>query len=414
MKYLNRYIDYMITEEHSKNDPIKEITNNNGKIAIVLMGSPGVGKSFFIENYILNKNRNIKIFSTDDVSLTLNKDPNKYHKGSSELNIKRLKMYARNGGSFIFDTTGTHRESVSEIVELTKENNYDLIFIHIMGTLDMSIRQNSKRERNVDIDYLKKSYDVQSKNIKFYSELNPDKYYIVYNMDGKYRFLKYGDGRLLKRKVDKYVPFKESVDSNSFGNSIKNYLIDLIDLGIEFKLRGIGDSEAVSSNNKNMHIKQSVDIHRVRRHEFSIIFPGSFTFEKFNSIIDVMFTLDTYISKDGWKLHVFNKNDKFSDIRFTYIRNDEEIHEEMNEKQISNLIDVYFKTVALTLKDIEFNDNDTIRISYYNHYGIFSGEYDVSFNRLHEIAKDLTRLLGANDYDISNHAGNEVIEIFLI
>ena len=48
--------------EWSKNDPIPEITNNNGRLAIVLMGTPGVGKSFFTQNYIQHKNRNIKIF----------------------------------------------------------------------------------------------------------------------------------------------------------------------------------------------------------------------------------------------------------------------------------------------------------------------------------------------------------------
>lgn len=412
MKHINNYNKFNIFES-SKNDPIPEITKFNRNIGIVLMGAPGVGKSFFIENYILNKNRNIKVFSTDDVSITLNKDPNLYHPGSSELNMKRLRTYVKSGGSFIFDTTGTHRESVVEIVELSKGSNYDLIFIHIMGTLDMSLRQNSQRSRNVDVDYIRQSYDTQSKNIKFYSELNPDKYYIVYNMDGKYRFLQYEDGKLLKRKVDKYVPFKESVEYNDFGDNIKNHLIDLVDLGIEFKLRGIGDSEAVSSNSKNVYIRQSIDIGRVRRNEFSIIIPGSFTFEQFNSIMDIMFTLHTYISNDGWKLHAFNKNSKFSDLKFSYLKDDGEINEEMNEKQITNLVEVYFKSIPLTLNGVEFDDNDMIRISYDNHYAHFSGEFEVSNNRLHEIANDLVRILGASDYDISNYKGDDVIEIFL-
>ena len=59
MKYLSKYKDYMITE-HSKNDPIPEITQG-GKLAIVLLGPPGIGKSTFAKNYITHKNQNMKI-----------------------------------------------------------------------------------------------------------------------------------------------------------------------------------------------------------------------------------------------------------------------------------------------------------------------------------------------------------------
>jgi hypothetical protein len=44
--------------------------------------------------------------------------------------------------------------------------------------------------------------------MKYFSELNPESYYIVYNIDGKYKFMKYENGKILKRKVDKYVPLK--------------------------------------------------------------------------------------------------------------------------------------------------------------------------------------------------------------
>ena len=79
-----------------------------------------------------------------------------------------------------------------------------------MGPLDLSLKQNKNRKRNVDEDYIKLSYYKQFKNMKYFSDLKPDNYYIVYNIDGKYKFLKY-DGKLHKRKVDKYVPLtKES------------------------------------------------------------------------------------------------------------------------------------------------------------------------------------------------------------
>lgn len=193
-----------IFEEFSKNDPIPEITTSK-KLAIILLGQAGIGKSTFANNFIIHKNRNIKIFSTDDVSLTLSRDPNIYRNGSSELNIKRLKIYMKSGGSFIYDTTGILKENIEDITKTAKENSYDIIYIHLIGTLDLSLKQNSQRSRNVDDDFLRHSYHSQFKNMNFFSSLNPNKYYIVYNIDGKYKFMQYKDGELLKRKVDKYV-----------------------------------------------------------------------------------------------------------------------------------------------------------------------------------------------------------------
>jgi predicted kinase len=89
MKYIKEYNNYLV--EKSKNDPIPEIYND--KLCIILLGAPGVGKSTFINNYILTKNKNIKVFSTDDISLILTKDPNIYDERSSDMNIRKLEMY---------------------------------------------------------------------------------------------------------------------------------------------------------------------------------------------------------------------------------------------------------------------------------------------------------------------------------
>jgi hypothetical protein len=63
-----------------------------------------------LENFVKHRRRDIKIFSTDDVSLTRTKDPNLYKQGSSELNLKKLESYINVGkGSFIYDTTGVQK-----------------------------------------------------------------------------------------------------------------------------------------------------------------------------------------------------------------------------------------------------------------------------------------------------------------
>jgi uncharacterized protein YbcV (DUF1398 family) len=61
--------------------------------------------------------------------------------------------------------------------------------------------------------------------MKYFSELNPESYYIVYNIDGKYKFMKYENGKILKRKVDKYVPLKESIENKEDDFDIEDIML---------------------------------------------------------------------------------------------------------------------------------------------------------------------------------------------
>lgn len=84
-----------------------------------------------LKNFITNKNRNIKIFSTDDISYTFTKLNIIRIVSSSEINLKKLDMFMESGGSFIYDTTGVQHENVSNITSKPRENGYDVIFIHM-------------------------------------------------------------------------------------------------------------------------------------------------------------------------------------------------------------------------------------------------------------------------------------------
>jgi len=205
MNHIKLFEDFnKINEENSKNDPLPELRLKN-KLGIILLGQAGAGKSYFAEKFIIPRNSNIKTFSTDDISLTMSKDPNIYYKGSSDLNLKRLKLYMKSGKSFIYDTTGTQEQNIKDIYNTSKEFGYTTIFIHIVAPLETSIKQSKMRLRHVPEDYIKLSYERQFHNISKYSEdLNPDGYYIVQNKDGKYKFSKYESGKIQKKKSSRY------------------------------------------------------------------------------------------------------------------------------------------------------------------------------------------------------------------
>jgi len=235
MKYINLF-EQFILEEWSKNEPIKEIIGKEKGLAIFLIGSPGIGKSFFVKNHINTKNPNIKDFSTDDISLLYTKDPNVYYRGketpegrtknASELNISKLEGFIKTGQNFIYDTTGAGKEftdrgyeHIKEIFDLAREFKYEIVFIHLLSTLQTSLDQDKLRDRHVDPHYINWAYAKQQGgevggikvegNIKRYKELKPDSYYIVTSIDKKYKFYKFIDGKLAVRKGDTYV-IKES------------------------------------------------------------------------------------------------------------------------------------------------------------------------------------------------------------
>ena len=204
--------DYLIfINESSKNDPIPELNRIQEKLGIVLLGIPGAGKSTFARKRILPFQKKIKTFSTDDVSLRFTKDPSKYHIGSAELNIEYLKNFMNSGQNFVYDTTGSNDKAVFEVCNKAKRYGYHLIFILVLVDLDTAKKQNIKRSElgghMADEDYIDYVYSRQLSTTKgFLKFLRPDNFYIVMNNKGKYKYFKHTGDKILKRKVDKYVP----------------------------------------------------------------------------------------------------------------------------------------------------------------------------------------------------------------
>lgn len=204
-----------LKEEYSKNSPIPELFEKD-KLGIILLGLPGSGKSTFARNVISKYQSNIKSFSTDDISLSITKDPNKYHDGSSELNTKYLLNYIKSGQNFIYDTTGVNKESIFDIYKSAKKQGYKVLFILMLIDLDTAKNQNllrfKKGGHKTDQDYIEFVYSSQLRTTKdFLKYLKPDQFYIVNNKDGKYKYFKHTGDEILKRKVNKYVPFKNPI-----------------------------------------------------------------------------------------------------------------------------------------------------------------------------------------------------------
>jgi len=413
MIYLNSY-DKFIILENSKNDPIPEITQG-GKLGIVLIGAPGIGKSTFAKNYITHKNQNIKIFSTDDVSLTLTKQHDVYRRGSSELNIKKLFMFIKSGGSFIYDTTGVKKQNVESVTKEARDNGYNIVYVHLVGTLDLSLKQNLQRERNVPEDVIKNIYSEQFTNMKYFSSLNPDTYYIVYNIDGKYKFMKYDGQKILKRKADRYV---ENVDNREF--SIKDaYLsaIAVIDDGFLINFydqdeRYLSTDDIDKETDKYKNFMLSKDIGNNRSSKFTLEVTNSKTslsFEDFATIINDMVVTIEDIANKGWTLTDFfaSPDDdsagehRFYHIRFVFTKPKVKISNKSLQSAFTReqIIDV-FNSDGLDVDGITFYD-DYIKVEFEDNGSNYSDVEDK--------LDSITKRLGGYEYDNEHY---DIVKIY--
>ena len=366
MKFIKEYNQFIL-EEVSKNEPIPEIIGTNRGLAIFLIGAPGIGKSYFVKNHIHTKNRNIKDFSTDDVSILFTKDPNVYYtgrekeeggrtKGASQLNLLRMEKFMETGQNFIYDTTGAGKEftdrgfeHIKEIYDKAKECGYKIVFIHLLSTLQTSIEQDKLRDRHVDTHYIEWAYAKQmggevdgqkiEGNIQRYKSLNPDAYYLVTSIDQKYKFYKFIDGKLATKKNDRYV-IKESVDNKNVTDQIVETMLDFIEDGydIKFLSSGMGgityqqylDGDA--SFQPQMKMSGGVLV--------SQFFIRFFKNEKFNNyedfvrICDEMQVTIARLSDLGWSLVKFEPYSteeqdtiKFHTIDFKFKKKDEKVGE---------------------------------------------------------------------------------------
>jgi len=203
MEHLKTFETYLI-QEYSKNDPIQELSVGTKPLAIFLMGTPASGKSTFIKNFLETRRKDIKTFSSDDISLMFTKDPNVRHRGSGELNLKRMNIFMETGQSFIYDTTPTYSEEKVDVIKKAKENGYYVLFIALIVPMSVALKRNKERDRQSSEAFIKYSYKTIWDNIKMHKSLNPDSFYVVTNLNNVYSFYKYLNGELKKRSGSTY------------------------------------------------------------------------------------------------------------------------------------------------------------------------------------------------------------------
>ena len=315
MKVINNFGSF-INEEYSKNDPIPEVNRMKEKLGIVLLGLPGSGKSTFANRFITPHNKNIKTFSTDDVSYMFTKDKSKFHKGSSELNITSLKSYIRSGQNFIYDTTGSNDIGVFEVTRDAHKYGYKIIFILILIDIETAKSQNKKRGmtggHTADDEYIDHVYSTQLQTTRSYLKyVKPDAFYVVLNKDGNYKYYKFDNGELKKRKVDKYVSFmKESHGSENEVDKIVDTMLDFIDEGekITFK-SSTGDmtySDYLAKNDRYQNFKPVLVSKNKTVSKFTIVYsPKDGSYNNLMVVLDNMQSTIGRLGEDGWVLSTF-------------------------------------------------------------------------------------------------------------
>ena len=426
MRFLKEYNQFIL-EEVSRNEPIPEIIGVDRGLAVFVIGAPGIGKSYFVTNHIHSKNRNIKDFSTDDVSLLYTKDPNIYYKGrelpeggrtknASELNLDRMDKFMETGQNFIYDTTGAGKEftdrgfeHIKEIYDKARDCGYKIVFIHLLSTLETSIEQDALRSRHVDPHYIQWAYAKQQGgevdgqkvegNIQRYKALNPDEYYLVTSIDQKYKFYKFIDGKLAVRKNDRYV-LKESVDNKNSTDQIVETMLDLIEDGYDIKFISHTGSMTYQQYLDGQLMQSQFKLSSgVLTYQFIIRFTKNEKFksyEDFVRICDEMQVVIGRLSDLGWSLSKFNvdsfegyNNEELPEAKFNYIefkfkKKDEKVSE--NKFDVEEFKKHFSEQTGLYIDNVkEHDDNVYVEFDSIDYDGELPRNVDDRLERVAEL-----------------------------
>ena len=241
---ITNFNNFLIVEL-SKNTPIPEIVGmkSDDKTAFFVIGTPGSGKSTYVNDYVVPYMKNCKIFNADEISGFLAKNYdifedediedeewnhfitnlrnygidydklrkiyplevlkkgkfNMFAKKTYDLLNKYIHNFIKSGNNFIYESTGKNTEFIEDIVKSARENDYNIVIIKIKcPSFEEGMLRNLQRNRSVPLKYQLDAYKKVADE-KLYKEINPDKYYVVLNMNNKFIYYKM-DKELVKIK----------------------------------------------------------------------------------------------------------------------------------------------------------------------------------------------------------------------
>ena len=171
-------------------------------VALFVIGTPAVGKTTFVKNYILKDRPNFKYISLDDIKLKVPNPNQAKTKRDSILNAFITKRH-----SFVYDTIGL--DNLYDVVLKAKNNGFYVIIVYMLSPKQQTIIQNQNRKNIVDLEFIDYTYDRLPYLVKKYKdELSPNSFYWVARIDNDVKIFKHGDNGLEKIGKVKYV--KES------------------------------------------------------------------------------------------------------------------------------------------------------------------------------------------------------------
>lgn len=147
--------------------------------AVFLSGTPASGKTEFYDFAL--KHKDMKHLDADKVMMFLikkyggdAKDTDNYTKFKKDVRNKlemMNKMYTKGGLGLVIDGTGRDVNLIKKLKDQLEKYGYETAMIFIKTPLIKAIEKSKKRERAVDIDYIKDTYKQLGKNIPQYKNM---------------------------------------------------------------------------------------------------------------------------------------------------------------------------------------------------------------------------------------------------
>ena len=192
-----------ILQEDSKNVKIPEISMNE-KLLILTVGIPASGKSTFVNKKILPYNRNFKVVDSDSLAKILshgnenikNERPD-LKKKYDALAVRYVEQIMKSNANIIYDSTGSNLSKLKFIANEGRKHGYKIIVIHIVISEQFARKQLSMRARKPNEEVLQKYFSRANKVSESNSEINPDKYYVLFRIDNKFKYYNFINGNFV-------------------------------------------------------------------------------------------------------------------------------------------------------------------------------------------------------------------------